>query len=125
MTQQNPPRDDLAHYGVKGMRWGVRKARTGDLNQHAKTLEKVASGNGKFRDKAYAGLRTPIKTIVKEGGLKKGAAAEAAKSRAEIERLATGRATALDILKAYGSANIISLSRAARKKSDFQLPTKG
>lgn len=26
MTQQNPPRGDLTHYGVKGMHWGVRKA---------------------------------------------------------------------------------------------------
>jgi hypothetical protein len=26
MTQQNPPQGDLAHFGVKGMRWGVRKS---------------------------------------------------------------------------------------------------
>jgi hypothetical protein len=121
MTQQNnPPRDDLAHYGVKGMRWGVKKARTGDLNSHAKVLERVATGTGGKRDKLYAATRTPIKGLVKKG-LKGGAAAEAAKSRAEIKRLATGKATAGDLLRAYGSMTLISLGRATRTKSDFNL----
>ena len=35
MSQENPSSGELAHYGVKGMKWGVRKARTGDLNVRA------------------------------------------------------------------------------------------
>lgn len=118
MTQQNPPRGDLTHYGVKGMKWGVKKARTGNLDRHATKLERVAAGTGGKRDKVYASLYTPVKGLVKNG-LKGGAAAEAAKSRAEIERLSKGKSTAGDILRAYGSVTLTQIIGSARTKSDF------
>lgn len=123
MTQQNPPRGDLAHYGVKGMKWGVRKARTGNLDRHAKPLERVAAGTGGKRDKVYASLHTPLKGIAKQG-LRKAAGAEASKARAEIDRLANGKATTGDILRAYGSVTLAQIIGSTRTKTDF-VPAKG
>ena len=119
MTQQsNPPRGDLAHYGVKGMKWGVRKARTGNLDRHATKLERAAAGPGSKRATTYAALHTPLKSIAKQG-LRKAAGAEAAKARAEIDRLANGRAKAGDILRAYGTVNLGQVVASMRTKTDF------
>lgn len=115
--------DEIIHYGVKGMKWGVRKARTGNLNQHATKLERAAAGPGSKRATTYAALHTPLSSIRKQG-LRKAAASEAKKSRAEIDRLAKGKATAGDVLRAYGSVTIAQLIGSARTKSDF-VPSKG
>jgi len=37
VTQRSPSPDELAHYGVKGMKWGVRKAVSDRLETRAKT----------------------------------------------------------------------------------------
>jgi hypothetical protein len=105
------------------MKWGVKKARTGNLDRHAKPLERVAAGTGGKRDKVYASLHTPLKGIAKQG-LRKAAGAEAAKSRAEIKRLSTGKSTAGDILRAYGSVTLTQIVGSTRTKSDF-VPNKG
>ncbi len=123
MTQHNSSESDLTHYGVKGMHWGVRKARTGNLNKHAKSLERVAAGNPKFGDRGHAAMTVPIKSQLSKG-FRKAAGAEAAKARAEIDRLANGRATALDILRAYGSVTLTQVIASARTKTDF-VPKKG
>lgn len=47
----------LAHYGVKGMRWGVRKSRFSSASKHAKIgLQFFAKKPSEFKD-----LRLPIK----------------------------------------------------------------
>ena len=57
MTQQsNPPRGDLAHYGVKGMHWGVRK---GDSGSAAPPSRKVKKADAKFEKNA-----STVKTFV-------------------------------------------------------------
>jgi hypothetical protein len=46
--ESKPPLDELVHFGVKGMRWGIRKDRTYDATQ-SKAERKAASKNyGKF-----------------------------------------------------------------------------
>lgn len=113
--------DALEHYGVKGMHWGVRKARTGDLNKRASRNERVASGNASVVDHIITFNGSSARNLKKSGGYKKEAARRAANKRAEIERLATGKAKALDILKAYGTVTSTSLARSLHKKSDFEL----
>jgi hypothetical protein len=113
--------DELIHYGVKGMKWGVRKAHTGNLNKAASRLERVASGNGSLRDKIGAASTSSVYGLAKRG-LKGNSAHRAEKIRAAEKRLATGKAKVGDILNAYGSANLITLALAAHKKSDHELP---
>lgn len=124
MTQQNPPGDDLAHYGVKGMRWGVRKARTGDLNAKASRHERVAAGKGSLRDKAVTLGGSSLYNLARSGGLKNEAARRARNERAQIERLSTGKAKATDILRAYGTVSVYSLVGSMNKRTDF-VPQKG
>ncbi len=122
----------LVHYGVKGMKWGVRKAYTGRLNVRASRAERVASGKGTLRDKAVTlGGMTPYGAIKSRGSLKKDAARRAKNLRAQEKRLATGKAKTADLLKAYGTFAIgavytpvvpaVQLTRAARKSSDHDL----
>lgn len=112
---------ELTHYGVKGMKWGVRKARTGQLNTRASRNERVASGKGSLGDKVVTLAGSSTARLVTSGGLKKEAARRAKNKRAEIERLATGKAKVTDILKSYGTVSALDLAVAARKKSDFEL----
>jgi hypothetical protein len=123
--QKNPPRDDLTHYGVKGMHWGVRKGRTGRLNVRAARDERVASGTGSLRDKAVTLAGTTTYGLVKSrGGLKKDAARRAANKRAQIERLSTGKSKVTDLLRAYGTTSYLKIARSTHTKSDF-VPKKG
>lgn len=113
--------NELIHYGVKGMKWGVRKAHTGTLNKGASRLERVASGKGSLRDKIGAAGTSSVYGLAKRG-LKGNSAFRAEKLRAEEKRLATGKAKVRDVLRAYGSANLVTLALAAHKKSDHELP---
>lgn len=124
MTQQNPPGDELAHYGVKGMRWGVRKARTGDLNAKASRHERVAAGKGSLTDKAVTLGGSSLYNLARRG-LKGEAARRGRNERAQIERLATGKAKATDILRAYGTVSVYSLVGSMNKKTDFEFKPQG
>jgi hypothetical protein len=110
---------ELNHYGVKGMHWGVRKARTGDLNIRASRLERVAAGKGSLVDKAITLSGSSVRNMQKSGGFRKEAARRAADKRAQIERLSTGKAKTSDILRAYGTVSVSSLVGSAFKKNDF------
>lgn len=120
MTQEkNPPGGDLTHYGVKGMRWGVKKARTGQLNGRAARNERVASGKSSLLDKAVTLGGSSTARLITSGGLKKEAARRAASKRAQIERLSTGKSKATDILRAYGTTSLLEIGLSMHKKSDF------
>lgn len=112
MTQKSD--DELAHYGVKGMKWGARKARTGDLHVRASRNERVASGKGSLLDKAVTLGGSNTVRLVTSRGFKNEAARRGENKRAQIERLATGKATVLDVMKAYGTVSVTSLARATR-----------
>jgi hypothetical protein len=113
--------EDLKHYGVKGMKWGVRKARTAQLDARASRNERVASGKGSLVDKAITLGGSSTARLVTSGGLKKEAARRAADKRAQIERLGTGKAKVTDVLRAYGTVSVMDLAKAAHKKSDFEI----
>jgi len=114
--------EELQHYGVKGMKWGVRKARTGDINVRATRLERVAKGKGTVADKLVTFAGSSARNIKRSGGFRQEAARRAQNLRAQEERLATGKAKVTDILKAYGTVSSGSLIRSAFKKSDHERP---
>jgi hypothetical protein len=122
---------EFSHYGTKGMHWGVRKARTGDvavarakIKKTTTRLDRVAKGTGSKTDKAVALANTRIyraPALARKGGLKNEAARESARYKdvsaelkAHSDRLAKGNATAKDILRAYGQSSIVSVARSLK-----------
>lgn len=66
--------DVVEHFGVKGMRWGVRRTRNVQ-KRSIDPLKRVASGEGSKRDKAKVALRNyTIGDLAKGRSLKKSAA---------------------------------------------------
>jgi hypothetical protein len=113
--------DALSHHGVKGMKWGVKKARTSQLADRAARNERVAAGKGSLRDHLVTFGGSSAANMIRSGGYKKEAARRGANKRAEIQRLASGKTRVTDVLKAYGTVRAVDLGRAAHKKSDFEI----
>lgn len=114
---QNEEKPPLAHYGVKGMHWGVQKAHTGDLVKPIARLNRVADGKSSLLDKARVVSDTAVyraPTLLRKGGLKKEAARRSGIVTAHRDRIANGQASVTDLLKAYGSANLISIARSIK-----------
>lgn len=112
--EEKPSLEDLAHYGVKGMHWGVQKARTGDVARETAVLDRVASGKGSALDKVHALAGSSALRLVKSGGLKNESARRSESLKAHSERLATGHAKVSDILAAYGTVSLLSLVRSVK-----------
>lgn len=106
MTHSDEDETFLAHYGVPGMKWGVRKARTGNLGTRAARAKRYANGSTKLIDRASAIGNYGLNDLVKGRGLHTAAERHAKVYEAERKRLAKGEATAKDILKAYGDTAI-------------------
>jgi len=112
LRDEKPDLANLSHHGVKGMHWGVRKARTGNIDQETARLDRVANGGGSIRDKALALNRSKIPKLVRRGGLQSEAARNSADLKRQRERLATGNATMSDLLKAYGSVSLVDIIKS-------------
>lgn len=112
--EKKPSLEDLAHHGVKGMHWGVRKARTGNIDRETSRLDRVAKGGGSVRDKVVALNSAKLTKVVRRGGLRSEAARNSKDLKAQRERLATGKATMKDVLKAYGSVSVVDVIRSTR-----------
>ena len=124
MTDQVPefasPQEALAHYGVKGMQWGVRKPQVdaGGSSYTRKTqstvdrLNRVASGTASRSDKAKTALGVGRMGLGGIYGLKTAGKA-AAKLQGHVDRLEAGEATTMDLLKKFGRMNAADIIREA------------
>jgi len=104
----------LAHFGVKGMRWGVSKGAHYNINQRkvggeVARLNKVAKGKAGKMDKTITGLQSPLLLN------KKIAAKRSAKLQAHLDRLESGQAKTLDILSMYGNASLLEVGLESRR----------
>lgn len=98
-----PLREDiefLEHFGVKGMKWGVRQqARLDRTNR-------VAAGKGSFGDKARVASTQSYATLARGHGLK-GAAKIQAKDLENLKtRMDLGRTTASDYFTRFGTIKL-------------------
>lgn len=108
-----PSLDELAHYGVKGMRWGMRKARTGQIDAQTRVLDKVASGTANRREKLAVASTSSVYALTRRG-LAGEAARRSTDLKAQKDRLAKGEATVRDILLTYHNVTLIDLIRARK-----------
>jgi hypothetical protein len=113
---EKPSLEDLAHHGVKGMKWGVVRKNLNDV--HAEKVragirinERVASGKGSRTDKAKVALGTPVGRLATRG-LKGAAAKNAQLQRDHLKHLDTGKATVHDVLQKYGSLTALDVAAA-------------
>lgn len=98
----------LVHFGVKGMRWGVRK--NNQLDRRITRAKKVASGKANFREKAtFVTTDTSQAALAKNRGVKGAARSRAAQLEARKARIDSGKNSVLDVLKDFGNDVIIPI----------------
>lgn len=102
--QQDDLTDEvLAHYGVAGMKWGVRK------DKRLARLQRVGSGQGSKLDNLRVLGGTSAANLIGNKGLKGAAKKKAENLAAHRDRLMKGEATAKDILKVAADFRVIDL----------------
>lgn len=96
----------LAHFGVKGMKWGVRKQKQLDH------FNRIAAGKGSIGDtlKLSASATIP-ELIANKGSLKRIAAGRALVLEAQKKRIQSGKATKLDVMDRALNTPVIDLIR--------------
>lgn len=111
--------DFLAHYGVKGMKWGQRKRAA--LQDRADSLNRVAKGKSTTTDKIVATNTLSALDIARGRGIKGGAAIKAkqyekavakldAKAARKSEKAAKGKAAASKSSQKNGKRRIDTIS---------------
>jgi hypothetical protein len=108
--------DDLVHYGVKGMKWGVRRRYASRIDKGTAVLDRVASGKGSRVDKARTAVSVTGRQLVKGRGLKGAARLLSNDMKAHRARVMEGKKTVRDGLKMYGSLTVTDLVLAGRDK---------
>jgi hypothetical protein len=93
----------LEHYGQKGMKWGVRRAK------RASNLVKVGQGKGSKGEKFKAAMNVSAVDLVRGKGLKGAAAAKGKRIQDRTKRIKNGNAKARDLLIHYGSTRYTDL----------------
>ena len=95
--------DVLEHFGVKGMKWGVRRDR------RAARLARVGRGEGGIRDKTRALANVNAVDLVRGRGLRGAAARRSERQIDRNRRVREGEASARDLLTYFGSTRITDL----------------
>jgi hypothetical protein len=109
--EEKPSLDDIAHFGVRGMKWGVRKNTHGSsqpsnrqLNRASKAREKAA------RDAEIDAARKRYNTSARKNYVK-------AKAQFEIDKKNLGSREARKILNKVKDKNIRDFETASQAKS--------
>lgn len=116
----------LAHFGVKGMRWGVRNdskpgrvgTRQAYVNKQRQRLEpfkRVAEGKGSTLDKVAVSQQLTLPELVRGKGAQGGAQLRVQGQEAFLKRLESGEARTSDILAMYGSIGLGDIIRGRKR----------
>lgn len=99
--------EELKHYGVKGMKWGIRrgKKKTGLSRFEGATVDRNNRWIARYEKGAAKGIMARSKAV------------RADYMRAQNERIKTGQRTADDIMQIYGGTSLAGLviSRAPKE----------
>lgn len=105
----------LEHHGVKGQRWGIRKApqrlsRFDEQNiGRLSRAKRVAKGTGSAGDKSKTLARQSVVSLIRGGGLQGAAANDVHQLEARRKRIKTGKATVIDILAIHGGSQLFNI----------------
>lgn len=88
----------LAHYGVKGMKWGVRRQR------RVERARRVANRQGSLRDKASTAYNVRTTDLLARRSFSGAADRYATREENREARFQAGEATARDILARFGTS---------------------
>ena len=110
--------NSLSHYGVRGMKWGVRR---GGLKNRVKSAAKESIHNRKVATRAIAEGRAKLSDRIATGGLftsKKAAAKIADRLEGREARLELGKTTLRDKLSIAARMSVNELLIEYRDKRD-------
>jgi hypothetical protein len=121
----------LAHYGVKGMHWGIRRDPETGVRPIAKALDSSRFGRMANKNAERRMSKQRSSAWYKSRGLSKPKTSGLTKSNrqtnASLRAVATGRASVEDHIRASGSLSIASIIRnkgyrnAAQARLDFNI----
>lgn len=99
---------ELVHAGVKGMKWGIRKAYTESVDSRAARQRRVGEGRGSAKDKLRIHTTTSNLSLIRSAksgrpGFKGAALVRAERSEAHSARIKAGEATVHDMLRVIGT----------------------
>lgn len=108
----------LRHYGVKGMKWGVRRAqrRTERQQKHLDAIKKGTRSDATRSERFKASMKVPIGDLIAGRGVQGGskrALDRAAKTQSQIQ---AGEKKAKDILLRAGGVNVRNLDYSYERR---------
>jgi len=106
----------IAHYGVKGMKWGVRRRYAENVTRRTDVLDRVANGTATRREKVAAVATTSLANLAVNKGLKNDAARRSANEKAHLARVMAGEKTARDTLVMFGRLSVLDIAAGGRDK---------
>lgn len=107
------PGEALAHYGKKGMKWGVRQQYASRRASSAASVQRVGEGKGNAKDIVRTIGNVRGIDIVRRNGIKK----RGDKLAAHAQRMKDGKATTLDNLRFVGTVRMTDIVKGKNPKT--------
>lgn len=105
----------LEHFGVKGMKWGVRRQR------RVERLARAGQKNSPYATRTRASQNLGPVDLIRGRGVRGGAARKAVRVQGQLDRYNRGKATTMDKIKRFGSTRLLDLVPV--KEKNINKPT--